>query len=206
MTSDLASWSRIILGTEPDGSNGPGIEPKGPPGAFGPPIEAASAPALHGPRARTRSQIAKGSASKGASGEREVLAAFRDIMRNVEEGLKVDGLEIVGRSDFAARKRIEKGVSNRDLGNIPLISIEIKRQENLQLSKAWDQAVRQADQGELPVLIYRYNREAWRVRTWVALTTPAAAIDSYVIGELSLPDFLAYYSRIYKAFLKEGLS
>lgn len=154
-----------------------------------------------GPRKRTPSQIAKGSSAKGAKAERDVLGAFRDVMRNVEEDLNAQGFEFVARSGFATRKRLEKGTSNRDLGNIPLISIEVKRREKLAISEWWAQAARQADQGELPVLVYRQNNEAWRVRTWVALTDPHAAIVDYVQAETSLPDFLAYYAKLYRQYL-----
>lgn len=159
-----------------------------------------------GPARRTRSQISKGAAAKGANGEREVLSAIRDVMRNVEEALSNEGLAFVARSDFTTRKRIEAGTSNRDLGNVPIVSIEVKRQEALNVGKAWEQAVRQAEPDALlPVLVYRYNREPWRVRTWLALTSPWGEWAGAVVGEISLPDFLAYYGRIYRAFLARGL-
>lgn len=159
-----------------------------------------------GPKQRTRSQIAKHATSKGAKAERDVLAAFRAVMVNVEEDLSGQGFEFVARSGFAARKRIEAGTSNRDLGNIPLISIEVKRREKLAIGEWWAQAARQADQGELPVLVYRQNNEAWRVRTWVAFTDPNAAIVDYVQAETSLPDFLAYYAKLYRQYLLGVLS
>lgn len=163
-------------------------------------------PSLVGPNHRTRSQISKGSAAKGAAGEREVLQAIRDVMRNTEEALTLTGHSFVARSDFTTRKRLERDTSNRDLGNVPLISIEVKRQEALNVGKAWEQAVRQAQPDSLlPVLVYRYNREPWRVRTWVALTTPWGEWDSACVGEISMPDFLAYYGRLYRAFLERGL-
>jgi hypothetical protein len=163
-------------------------------------------PELVGKRQRTRSQVAKGSAAKGAQAERDVLGAFRDVMRNVEEDLKAEGFEFVARSGFATRKRLEAGTSNRDLGNIPLISIEVKRREQLAIKDWWAQAERQADKGELPVLIYRQNKEAWRVRTWLAFTDPYARPVQWVQAETSLPDFLAYYANLYRAFLLEVLS
>lgn len=153
-----------------------------------------------------RSARGRASSRKGAQGERDVLNAFRDIMRNVETELTEQGVTIVARSDFATRKRIERGTSNRDIGNIPIISIEVKRNENLNVNAAWEQATRQADGGLLPVLVYRFNREPWRVRTWGALThyDRTGKIISYVVSEVSLVDFLSYFAKMYREFLSEG--
>lgn len=150
----------------------------------------------------------RASARKGASGERDVLNAFRDVMRNVEAELTEAGAQFVARSEFATRKRIERGTSNRDLGNIPIISIEVKRNESLNVNAAWQQAVNQSDKGLLPVLVYRFNREAWRVRTWTALThyDRSGRVVRYAVAEVSLPDFLAYFSEMYRQFLTEGLT
>lgn len=149
----------------------------------------------------------RASSRKGATGERDVLSAFRDVMRNVEQDLADAGFTFVARSEFATRKRIERGTSNRDIGNIPIISIEVKRNEKLNVSAAWQQAVRQADGGLLPVLVYRFNREPWRVKTWVALThyNRSGAILDYAVAELPLTDFLSYFSKLYREFLTEGL-
>lgn len=153
-----------------------------------------------------RSARGRASSRKGAQGERDVLNAFRDIMRNVETELTEQGVAIVARSDFATRKRIERGTSNRDIGNIPIISIEVKRNESLNVNAAWEQAVRQADGGLLPVLVYRFNREPWRVRTWGALTSydGTGKIVAYVVSEVSLVDFLSYFAKLYRQFLSEG--
>ena len=157
-------------------------------------------------RAR-RSARGRSSAHKGANGEREVLSAFRECMRKVEAELTEQGYTFVARSDFATRKRLERGTSNRDIGNIPLISIEVKRNEKLNANAAWEQAVRQSDGGLLPVLVYRYNREPWHVRTWVALTSydRSNQVLSYAVGDIALGDFLSYYTTMYSIYLREGL-
>lgn len=153
-----------------------------------------------------RSARGRASSRKGAQGERDVLNAFRDIMRNVEADLVSEGVTFVARSDFATRKRLERGTSSRDIGNIPIISIEVKRNETLNVNAAWEQATRQADGGLLPVLVYKFNREPWRVRTWGALTSydRTGKVVSYVVSEVSLVDFLSYFAKLYRQFLSEG--
>lgn len=152
------------------------------------------------------SQRGRSSSAKGANGEREVLGQFRACMRDVEAQLVDAGHVFVARSEFATRKRIERGTSSRDIGNIPIISIEVKRNENLNIKGAWEQCVRQADGGLLPVLVYRYNREPWRVRTWAALTSydGTGTAVKYAVGEFSLIDFLDYYAKLYRSFLTAG--
>lgn len=153
--------------------------------------------------AADRSRRARSSSAKGANGERDVLNAFREAMRAVEAELEGIGLKVVARSEFATRKRLERGTSSRDIGNIPIISIEVKRQEKLNLPKAWEQTLRQATGGLLPVLVYRYNREPWRVRTYVGLTSAdgTGRIVQYVVAEVTLVDFLPYFSKLYREFL-----
>lgn len=159
-------------------------------------------------RKATASARGRSSAAKGANGERDVLGQFRDVMRAVEAELAEAGFTFVARSEFATRKRIERGTSNRDIGNIPIVSIEVKRNEKLNISAAWQQCVRQSDGGLLPTLVYRYNREPWRVRTWVGLThyNGSGAIVDYAIAEVSLVDFLAYFAKLYRHFLTAGLA
>lgn len=164
--------------------------------------------AVEAHRKAQASHRGKHASAKGAQGERDVLNAFRDIMRNVEDELKDQGHTFVARSDFATRKRLERGTSNRDIGNIPIISIEVKRNENLNVKAAWEQSVRQADGGLLPVLVYRYNREPWRVRTWAALThyDGSGRVVHYAVSEVALVDFLPYFAKLYRDFLHEGLA
>ena len=46
-------------------------------------------------------------------------------------------------------------------------AIEVKRQENLDFTSWWDQAVKQAEIAKLmPMLAYRKSRYPWRVRVW----------------------------------------
>lgn len=153
-----------------------------------------------------RSARGRASSRKGAQGERDVLNSFRDAMREVEAALVAEGVPFVARSDFATRKRLERGTSSRDIGNVPIISIEVKRNEKLNVNAAWEQAMRQADGGLLPVLVYRYNREPWRVRTWGALTSydGTGTVVSYAVSEVSLVDFLSYFAKLYRQFLSEG--
>lgn len=83
---------------------------------------------------------------KGKAGEREVAdlifyATGKMVTRNLDQTR--DG--------------------GHDLNGIPGLSIEVKRQEKLQINTWWKQTIRQADKVVgTPVLAYRQNRKPWR--------------------------------------------
>lgn len=50
-----------------------------------------------------------------------------------------------------------------DVVGLPGIHLEIKRVEKLNISKAMQQSIRDAKDGEMPVVMHRRNRETWLV-------------------------------------------
>ena len=50
-----------------------------------------------------------------------------------------------------------------DVVGLPGVHIEVKHVEKLNLDKAMEQSVRDAKDGEVPVVIHRKNRQPWRV-------------------------------------------
>lgn len=50
-----------------------------------------------------------------------------------------------------------------DVVGLPGIHLEIKRVEKLNISKAMQQSIRDAMDGEMPVVMHRRNRETWLV-------------------------------------------
>lgn len=79
--------------------------------------------------------------NKGARYERELAAAFKD------EGFKQ-----------ARRGQQYSGANgDADVVGLPGIHVEAKRVEHLNLYNAMDQAVRDAREGELPVVFHRKN-------------------------------------------------
>lgn len=56
------------------------------------------------------------------------------------------------------------GINNdADVVGLPNIHIECKRVEKLNLDQALDQAIRDAAEGEVPVVMHRKSRQKWRV-------------------------------------------
>lgn len=87
----------------------------------------------------------RGRRNKGHSGERELAKLLggklgMDIARNLEQP----------RSGGA------------DLFGLPGISVEVKRQEKMNINAWWQQACDQVCSGRVPVLAYRRNHQPWR--------------------------------------------
>lgn len=98
--------------------------------------------------------------AKGANGEREVAKVLNNIIAHVMGELKLDVPDI----DIVQRNQNQSAVGGNDLSNVFGLGIEVKRQEQLSINKWWSQCVAGAARNnELPVLIYRQNRKAWRV-------------------------------------------
>jgi Holliday junction resolvase len=96
------------------------------------------------------------SRDKGARGEREFSRVCRD------EGY-----------DGARRGQQFSGIEGSDVVGLPGIHIEVKRVESLNIGKAMAQSIRDAKQGEIPIVAHRKDREKWlitmRAEDWFCL-------------------------------------
>ena len=83
--------------------------------------------------------------TKGAVGEREVVLAMRPMWPRAERTSR--GLSQAGKGDIA----------NGPEG----CHIEVKRQERLNVPKAFDQVTADAGPHDIPILIHRPSRHEW---------------------------------------------
>lgn len=136
--------------------------------------------------------------NKGKRGEREVKDAFVATMSEAEALTNIDGV-----ADKVKRNTTQSDRGGDDIVGIPLLSIEVKRQEQLSVNTWWQQCVKSAQRDKLmPVLVYRQNRRTWRVVTWSCLMMPATpGANRWVRCEMDLADFLAWYRDVYIAWL-----
>jgi hypothetical protein len=118
--------------------------------------------------------MGKSQRNKGVRAELEVLSVFRDEL----------GLDMKRNS----QAQYEEG--GHDI-EIPPFSIEVKRQEKLSLKSWWGEAVEQAGNQFIPVLIYRQSRQPWRA------VMPMSAISGMFTineaGQLLLPEWYNDY-------------
>ena len=89
------------------------------------------------------------SRDKGARGERELASKFRDYgFVNAKRSQQYCGL----------------GENSADITDaLPYIHVECKRVEKLNLSNAMQQAMNDANEGNMPTVFHRKNGEKWLV-------------------------------------------
>lgn len=122
------------------------------------------------------------SRAKGAAGELE----FANILKDH------------GYSE-ARRGQQYNGIEGEDVIGLPNIHIEVKRVEKLNLYDAIDQSIRDAAEGEIPIVAHRKNRQDWqismRLKDWRSITK----ISRQYIGDLKVGQVLHLDSNMKKA-------
>lgn len=98
--------------------------------------------------------------AKGQNGEREVAETLNMIIKSAMRELDMP----VPTDDIVQRNQNQSAVGGNDLSNTFGASIEVKRHETLSINTWWKQCLAAAERNnEIPVLIFRQNRAAWRV-------------------------------------------
>jgi Holliday junction resolvase len=114
--------------------------------------------------------MSKLSRNKGARGEREFLKLITKLLS--DRGIKVE----------LRRNYDQTAIGGADCLKLPGVAIEVKRQEKLELSKWWRQAIDQSLRCDaLPVLAYRQNRNQWEI--FVPAETKPNYLRSHVFQE-----------------------
>lgn len=145
--------------------------------------------------------------TKGATAEREVCDALNAIIRHCLQELG----EAVPDKPIVQRNQNQTAVGGKDLSNTFDLAIEVKRQEQLSVNTWWKQCVSQAERNnEKPVLIYRQNRQAWRVVMLGNLGLPSLSgsgeAHMKVRCEISWEDFKVWFTHYAKRKIQlEGL-
>ncbi len=141
--------------------------------------------------------IGNGKQIKGKTGEREIKDAFISVMKLVEAENWLTGV-----SEKVKRNTLQSDRGGEDLVGIPLLSVEVKRQETLSIEGWWRQTKGQADKSKLmPVLMYRQNHKSWHVVTYAQLWHPGYQANLWVRADFSLPEFMEWYKALYREWL-----
>lgn len=128
------------------------------------------------------------SRTKGQTGEREVIKLLQPIINRVYDDARQYAPQL-------QRNTLQAHKGGFDILGIDNLAIEVKRAEKLNLSDWWQQTTRQAKDKE-PVLIYRQNRQKWRVRMLKDVDRVSMIID------ISVEDFLTWL----ECFLRHQLA
>lgn len=102
---------------------------------------------------------------KGKSGEREARILMQAI---VDKAVAIDGKIAPGLIQVQ-RNLLQSASGGRDLLGCPGMAIEVKRCQKKRMNLWWTQAVDQAIKAgpdKAPVLLWRLDREPWRMRVY----------------------------------------
>lgn len=90
--------------------------------------------------------MGKASRDKGKRGELEVAHIMQSYGYDARRGQQFSGLQ-----------------GDADVVGVPGLHLEIKRVKTLRLDDAMEQSIRDAREGEIPVVIHRKDKQPWRV-------------------------------------------
>lgn len=126
---------------------------------------------------------------KGQRAERAAVAVLQPIVD------KVYALAGVPEADWPKliRNLQQTQSGGFDIAGIDWLALEIKHQENLNISGWWKQTLQQAGTTRVPVLMYKRNNIAWRVMMYGYL--PAHDLSVKCPVDIAIADFLAYFEN-----------
>lgn len=108
--------------------------------------------------------------AKGSNAERDIVNDLNLIIRDTMKELGFSESELNNHTYFAQRNQNQTAVGGKDLVNTYGYAIEVKRQEALSINTWWNQTVASAQKhNEIPVLLYKQNRQPWKCITTVYL-------------------------------------
>lgn len=141
--------------------------------------------------------------NKGKDGEREVKDAMNYCIYLAMMELDFPREECLKGMGTIQRNQIQTAIGGSDLIGCYGLSIEIKRQEILNLNTWWKQCESQAQiTNEVPVLIYRQNKKPWRVRTYTWMPLPDGH-QVQTIAEIDWENFRHWFKEWVKAALQK---
>lgn len=135
------------------------------------------------------------SRSKGQRGEREIVKLLQSVVDKVCEEHSVEKVLI-------ERNQNQSNQGGYDLIGLDWLAPEVKRCETLSVDKWWEQTLRQAKPGQMPVLFYRKSRMSWKVRVW---GSAECAVGAKIAVEIEIEDFLKIFEKVCKDRMQKCL-
>lgn len=128
--------------------------------------------------------------AKGQRGEREAIKFLQPYVDHV-----------YGEGVFVLERNLDQWrAGGFDIHGLEWMALEVKRQESSYSTSWWQQAVKQARPGQVPVLMWRRNHQPWRFKTLAPVVTggwatPALAIEMDVA---TFPSWFEFMLRWHK--------
>lgn len=125
--------------------------------------------------------------NKGKNGEREVVNLLQPYVSRVYEGLGMEAPDLL-------RNQMQTAVGGYDIVGLPWLALEVKRQEQLSLNAWWAQVTKAAKPEQVPVVIFRQNRQKWQVLMPAWLHTGGQG-HMQIRAQCTLEDFLGWFEQ-----------
>jgi len=141
--------------------------------------------------------------NKGKSGEREVADAMNYCVYLAMTELGYPKEECLIGMKTIQRNQIQTAIGGSDLIGCYGLSIEVKRQETLNVNTWWKQCqVSALRDNAIPVLIYRQNNKPWRVKTYTSMPLPNGH-QMQTLAEIDWDTFRIWFTNWVKASLQK---
>lgn len=134
---------------------------------------------------------------KGAGAEREVVALLQPALERVYQQLAYDWPVLapyLADVPRLQRNAMQADGGGADIAGLEWLALEVKCQEKLAVPTWWKQCLRQAKRHQTPVLVYKRNGAAWRVRMQVETHVGQRRTLWAPVVEMEFAYWLAYFS------------
>lgn len=125
--------------------------------------------------------------NKGKNGEREVVNLLQPYVTRVYAGLGMEAPDLL-------RNQMQTAVGGYDIVGLPWLALEVKRQEQLSLNAWWAQVTKAAKPEQVPVVIFRQNRQKWQALMPAWLHTGGQG-HMQIRAQCTLEDFLHWFEQ-----------
>lgn len=138
---------------------------------------------------------------KGASGEREIADQLNTCINVVRMEL---GLPVLAKPQVQ-RNQNQTAVGGCDLVGTYEYAIEVKRHEQLSINTWWKQCKASAEElNKMPVLVFRQNKQKWRVITETFVSIPDTGRGMLVRAEIDWEDFKKMFMQAARHQLEQS--
>lgn len=126
----------------------------------------------------------KMSRDKGKRGEREIVDMLQPIVDEVYAAFELDPPKL-------KRNTLQSDGGGSDIAGLPWLAIEVKYQEQMNITTWWKQTLEQAGSDRAPVLVYRRNNVRWAVRMFGMVGGPGLGLTAAITVDIDV--FLAWF-------------
>lgn len=142
--------------------------------------------------------MGKMSRDKGARGEREII----DLLQPIANAVYAEAGQHAPQLKRTSSMQADGG--GCDIAGIDWLALEVKRCETLHVAQWWQQCLKQAKSGQMPVLAYRRNSGQWCFKCYVCAIVGA---DSRVLlTTMDKANFVDYFALLLHFYLQRRIA